>query len=314
MLSNGHQVLKPMQTGQRGLREATFYDYVATGPASQAAPGRFLPAYHGVVHPCDTPRAVSCSHGGSVDAPAGASWLHLDDVTAGMARPCVMDVKLGCVSWSPGSSPRKRAKAVRRYPNQLVAGYRFTGMEVHRNDAMSLPPVPPSAIASVRAGEGSEVAATAFGTLTRHRRGFGRALHHAHMEQGWCEFLFDGQRVRTELLVPLRAQVGEILQWFETQEAYSFFSSSLLIAYDAEDASAESLTVRLIDFAHVQPRAMGDGPDTCTLVGLQNIAACLSRLEAAPPTQYTPVPVGARAPHVEDTCDTTASLVVAGPR
>ena len=307
MLSNGQVVLKPLQSGHRGRREADFYAAVAASTAAGPPPRSFMPAFHGVVRAgagSDSAPAAACS-----GAPAaGTAWLQLDDITAGMREPCVLDLKLGCISWSPGSSARKRSKAVKRYPHQLVAGYRFTGMRVHRpgmeltgssSAALQVPGAPAS-------GEGSDLQVSAAGSgVVVHRRGFGRALHHADMARGWCEFLFDGRRLRLDLLPALAGRVGEVLAWFESQRQFHFFSSSLLIAYDAGDPTPASLRLCLIDFAHVQDAAPATAPgqvpalDTCTLVGLRNMAADLHRLQdaaARDALHFAPLPVHPAAP------------------
>jgi len=61
--------------------------------------------------------------------------LVLRDVTAGMARPCVLDVKLGRRTYEPGMSPEKQAKELAKYPRQVRT--QTHGTENHRKAPQS---------------------------------------------------------------------------------------------------------------------------------------------------------------------------------
>lgn len=36
------------------------------------------------------------------------TFIVLDDITTGMKKPCVMDVKIGSQTWEPGCSEKKK--------------------------------------------------------------------------------------------------------------------------------------------------------------------------------------------------------------
>jgi hypothetical protein len=36
------------------------------------------------------------------------TFIVLDDITSGMKKPCVMDVKIGLQTWEPGCSEKKK--------------------------------------------------------------------------------------------------------------------------------------------------------------------------------------------------------------
>ena len=63
-------------------------------------------------------------------------------------------------------------------------------------------------------------------------------------------------------------------------ESYRFYTSSLLIVYDAE-CPRETADVRLIDFAHTTKSGLGSvshsGPDSGFLFGLDNLISIISR-------------------------------------
>ena len=91
----GGVVLKPVQSGERGAREVSFYEAMgapgalwrgrpvgAATRAEFAGLRRFLCGYHGVV-------ALGEADG------TERRYIVLDDCTAGMARPCARDVGAG---------------------------------------------------------------------------------------------------------------------------------------------------------------------------------------------------------------------------
>ncbi len=301
MLTNGKYVLKPMQNGSRGLREAEFYERLLKITETDASVGALFPGYFGVVQTEGGSKRLKAAVN-THDLPAGATWLKLQDMTAGFHKPCVADIKLGTRTWSPGSSNRKRDKAIARYPHQLLAGYRFTGMRVFtsRPETGCLPSTSPAVVKN-RKCEGSELqqlapldsadsgsdqtaSAKSQNCLLLHRRHFGRKLGHLEGSRGWFDFLFDGQRLRFEVIPHLLSQLRQVQTWLSSQEHFEFYSSSLLVVYDA-DGPPDAVRVRLIDFAHAKhrPQVVCDHPpqrgDRGTLVGIQNLITCLQELQ-----------------------------------
>lgn len=62
----------------------------------------------------------------------------------------------------------------------------------------------------------------------------------------------------TKLVQGFSSQLDHIRRYFQTQTHYHFYSSSVLLAYDAETLTNDEdkypfLRVSLIDFAHVTP-------------------------------------------------------------
>lgn len=146
-----------------------------------------------------------------------------------------------------------------RYPYQAVTGFRFTGMAVYRpNDGTHSSTS--SAVLSQR--------------YVRFGRDYGWSLTPDTARDGFRQFLFDGRRVRIELVPPLLAQLRRLRAWMARQRLYRFYSSSLLLVYDgaparvaasgtgADSSAGEAdidratprIVVRMIDFAHAIPR------------------------------------------------------------
>ena len=81
ILSDGARILKPLQSGKRGLAEAKFYADVFAGDGGSRPPAAFMPAYYGLI----TQQA-----GEGV-----AEYLVLEDITLPFSKPSIMDVKMG---------------------------------------------------------------------------------------------------------------------------------------------------------------------------------------------------------------------------
>lgn len=224
----------------------TFYD------ATLPPPARFMPRFYGVTHLAD-PRT-----GGS------APFLVLQDLTVGMARPCLLDIKMGVQTWGEDAPPAKVAQERGKWPPQAALGYRYTGMRVWEPHAAA------------------EAGARGAGRWVVRDRAYGYALSLPAAARGLEAFLWDGARVRTELIPPLIGRLREIRSWFEVQGAHRFYGSSLLFLYDGGvegAAGAATVDVRMIDFPHVWPIRDG-GRDAGYLLGLDTLIAQLEALQA----------------------------------
>lgn len=93
---------------------------------------------------------------------------------------------------------------------------------------------------------------------------------------------------RGRVLSALR-KAYKILDWFQRQNIYRFYASSLLLTYDAADepradGEEEEVEVRMIDFAHAVPLSAADGEgetserppgDEGYVYGMQNVSCAL---------------------------------------
>jgi Inositol polyphosphate kinase len=137
----------------------------------------------------------------------------------------------------------------------------------HRNDHVALPAaaLPPSS-----SSEGSPLPPPFVvipegydfhpqGTYREHGRAFGYGLDEKTLEEGFREFLFDGHRVRVELIPSFLERLLEIREWIIKQDEHRFYGSSLLFIYEGEEREGGQrllpvgVEVRMIDFAHVWP-------------------------------------------------------------
>ena len=139
--------LKPVQSGERGAREISFYEFMLTPSAVVHGSAEirdnverrwrdglqpFLCDYHGVI--------VLGANRASEQR-----YLVLDDCTNEMRRPSALDIKLGTRTTEPRASLEKQHKSLAKYPCQTELGCRLVGMRVwspvwkssHRSNAVT---------------------------------------------------------------------------------------------------------------------------------------------------------------------------------
>ena len=116
MLTIGRYCLKPVQSGNRGIREVTFYEQCLHRGDGVEQLQPFLCDYHGVI----VLGTNACEQ----------HYLVLDDCTNDMARPCALDIKLGTRTTEPNASLKKQRKQLAKYPPQTELGCRLVGMRV----------------------------------------------------------------------------------------------------------------------------------------------------------------------------------------
>ena len=263
-----------------------------------AALRALVPTFHGVVHVPVAP-----------DVP----WHHflsLEDLCHGHARPCVADLKIGTRTYDPHASADKAAKETGKYVWQAQLGFRITGMQVVRPGGDAAAPVrydrfygrtlTPDTVEDGLAlffgldADANAPTDAAGGGFTRHaagitRRAAGRGI----------------TRRAAGVVAEVRRQLLELHAWFVRQRTFRFYSSSVLVTYDAGDAVLDSIDaaaataaaaapdgdgavadgagaavrVRLIDFAHAYGWDEVDADDGC-VQGLRTLASLLERIHA----------------------------------
>jgi Inositol polyphosphate kinase len=71
------------------------------------------------------------------------------------------------------------------------------------------------------------------------------------------------------------AQLRPIQRWFEDNDCFAFYSSSILLVYEGEGNDSDDVTVKLIDFGRVRRQANGDYGYR---YGLETLISILSEL------------------------------------
>jgi len=192
------RVLKPKQAPPKGTREVGFYESLAQSidPTDEMI-RRIVPTFYGI--------AIS---------EKGDEFLVLRDVTQGMAQPTVIDVKLGRQTWLPDAPDKKVAQQKGKYVGtRTPLGFSVSGMIIH----------------CASTSEGDQ-------PVIRLDKQFGMSLKTKDVKN-IPKLFFDVERsgpVNRDLLQTVINKMREVLKVFESQRKYNFYSSSLLMAYDAE--------------------------------------------------------------------------------
>ncbi|XP_029831869.2 inositol polyphosphate multikinase isoform X2 [Ixodes scapularis] len=183
-------------------------------------------------------------------------YLKLDDLARVFRKPSIIDVKIGAKTYDPLASEEKVALETSKYPWSQQIGFRILGMRV-------------------------------FDTTEQKYRVYGKDYGLRQTPDTVLEafqtFLGASQEWSPPFLPELMLQLEDIRSWFENQRLYAFYSSSLLLMYDAPNSDeapgrVPRCAAKMIDFAHVFPTAERD----CNyLMGLQSLMAFLYRIAKA---------------------------------
>ncbi|XP_067206295.1 inositol polyphosphate multikinase isoform X2 [Linepithema humile] len=190
-------VLKPATKAIIGEREIAFYENLTKSRDPTIAQlKQFVPHYYGT-----TELRVFNKR---------TKFLTLKDITEGMAEPCVMDIKIGRRTWDPLATPEKRATEEFKYAESKRAyGFCITGFQVY---------------------------CLSTGRLKKFDRDYGKKLDAMGVVEAMKTFLnITPERPASQrLIVELLSVLGRIILFFRMQRKYRFYSSSLLVAYDAQ--------------------------------------------------------------------------------
>jgi 1D-myo-inositol-tetrakisphosphate 5-kinase/inositol-polyphosphate multikinase len=257
-------VLKSVQKPPLGPREMEFYGRVYDSHGSDE-PGihsllrEWIPKFYGVT--C----IESKKEDGGVER---KEYLVLDDIAQGFKKPCIVDVKMGVKTWDPLATEAKIEHEKKKYiGTKEPLGISVTGMQ--------------------------------FYDMTEQRavkldKEFGKHLNVDNIYQAFEEFFNRKAGIHRTIAAKLVEKLIPLNKLFDAQRYYSFYSSSLLIVYDADRINKLSngevngthyqhpvndddwLRVKMIDFAHVFP---SEGKlDDNYIFGLDNLIRIFSAI------------------------------------
>lgn len=229
-------ILKPIQPPPRGDREVEFYQNVTTSTDPQLAQFvTFIPQFYGTCTKKD------------------GKFMMIENLTKGMVKPCIVDIKVGAKTYGPDASDDKKVKSDAAYSGTKIPfGFSVLGMSVYK-------------------GEKKED----FKVLTKD---FGKQLTKDNIGE-FLDMYFDGSN-KSELMTEVKQifvkKLKEIQQFYSKQKQFHIYGSSVLFVYDAqavangsEEGLDKSVVLKMIDFAHVFP-ANGTHDDNY-LNGLANL-------------------------------------------
>lgn len=158
-----------------------------------------------------------------------------------MTRPCVLDIKVGKITYGPDATAEKIAKTKKGYVGTRGPfGFNVCGLVVD-------------------SGEG----------MTRLDKKYGNSLCAETIHTVVENYIGDKNAQAYELANYFIKKLKDIEVFFENQTVFHVFGSSLLFIYDKGSSDTISAQVRLIDFAH---SFQADGKiDENYLFGLRNV-------------------------------------------
>ncbi|XP_053306134.1 inositol polyphosphate multikinase [Spea bombifrons] len=210
-------VLKQLQPPPRGPRELDFYNLAFSEECADH-------------HLIDLQKFLPKYFG--IWSPSGSSndlYLKLEDITHKFIKPCIMDVKIGQKSYDPYASAEKIQQQISKYPLMEEIGFLVLGMRVYHAHSNS------------------------YETKNQH---YGRSLTKETLKHGISKFFHNGTSLRKDIVAHCIEKVQSILEWFENQENFHFYASSLLFVYEGYFPQT---TKRLIDGTIVDKRVVLGG-------------------------------------------------------
>lgn len=165
-------------------------------------------------------------------------FLSLEDLAAHCREPCIIDIKIGQITYDPMAIKEKVLEQSGKYKRLREFGFRILGMKL-----------------------GSSF----------QDKNFGRTLETTKQVYDALDSFFtplENDELRCVVISKILREIEDLLEWFERKNTNQlrFFSSSLLIIYDshinnqtttgkstntAQDELTKSVRVSMIDFAHV---------------------------------------------------------------
>jgi len=185
-------------------------------------------------------------------------YIKLEDLTLGMKKACVMDCKLGTVSYEEDSAFIKKLKqgSADYLSTSNELGFRICGLKCYQIGKDSF--------------------------LTKDKS-WGVSITASTMTLSLKTFIFNGQTIRYDVFQAMIPEIQKILDWFNQQTLYKFYGCSILFVYDGippEDANTlPMVNVRMMDFAHVIDTVDGT-KDESFIHGLKTIVSCFKTVVA----------------------------------
>ncbi|KAJ2960360.1 hypothetical protein NQZ79_g4272 [Umbelopsis isabellina] len=188
-------------------------------------------------------------------------YVVIQDLTEGLKRPCILDLKMGTRQYGVDCTKTKMLSQTRKCQTSTSA---LLGMFKPHT-----------------------------GEFKFENKYAGRKLTAQSFEQHFMDFLHDGNQVLIHHVSMLQRKLKLLLHSIMQLPAYRFFGSSLLVIYDGDSLADSEIDIRMIDFAHTvldeemhsglkdmtYPPSDPDQPDQGYILGLHTLLDILNRMQ-----------------------------------
>ncbi|KAL9239818.1 hypothetical protein vseg_014101 [Gypsophila vaccaria] len=259
LIDDSGRFYKPLQSGERGAKEAAFYESFSSDTHVPDHIRRFFPKYYGT-------QSIEASDGSGLQP-----HLVLDDLTAKYSNPSIMDTKIGSRTWYPKAPEAYIEKCLRKDRNSssIPLGFRICGLQIYTGQDSGYWK-PDKKVTLNYTAEEVRLVLRKFVSPYESTE-----LNNDH-DAAYASSVYDG-------CSGILAQLKELKSWFEEQTTYHFYSCSILMVYDRKSllkGEASGPAIKLVDFTHVVD---GDGAiDHNFLGGLSSFIKFISEIVTHP--------------------------------
>mmetsp|Transcript_14363 Transcript_14363/g.15922 ORF Transcript_14363/g.15922 Transcript_14363/m.15922 type:complete len:249 (-) Transcript_14363:48-794(-) len=191
----------------------------------------------------DDEKKLFCGYFGKKERD-GKEYIEIEDLRAGYAKACIMDIKMGTSSAGPDAKgdKRKRMEAKDAQTTTTSLGIRISGLRSYILDKDD---------------------------YDSRDKPWGKKVTDKTMKESLTLFFNNGKTIRKDVIKMFLEQLKPVQEFFERQSKIKVFSSSILFVYDG--ASKDPVgRLRIIDMAHVFP-ITDKSKDEGYRVGMKNL-------------------------------------------
>ncbi|KAJ8318002.1 hypothetical protein KUTeg_003093 [Tegillarca granosa] len=194
-------ILKPVQYPPKGQREVDFYQTVFNNENTEEILQQLrchVPQFFGIFESAENPKI---------------KYLKLENLMYKFSQPCVLDIKMGKVTYDPEAPPEKIALELAKFPPAINLGYQFSGMQVFNPEQKK---------------------------IVKYDKYYCKKLtEDTIIKQGFGKFFMIDSNFKRSLIKVVIRKLKSMKDWFLKQRKYAFYASSILMVYDGDKKQEE---------------------------------------------------------------------------